>query len=136
MRPDRDPDIFEDVVVLLHDRMVHWHAGIIDGLVDDAKRIGLRHPTEIVYSVRPVLLSAAVNFIDRAHLARFRLSKQIIVVKAPPSRRVAAERLARIRRISAGPRLYIHDTDFDDVTRLGAANKDWTGQDMHAEAFA
>src|SRR5262245_15697981 len=82
---------FEDVVVLLHDRMVDRHAWIVDDLVHDTIRIGLRNPAEVIDRVRPVLLPAGVDLVDRAHLAGLRFSKQIIVMKAPPGRRVAAE---------------------------------------------
>src|SRR4029078_9089229 len=109
MRTDRDADVFENAMVLLNDRMVDRHAGVVDGLVHDTKWVGLRHPAEVIDRTRPVLLSAAVDFVDRAHLARLRFSEQIIVMKAPPRGSVAAKRLARISRIRTRPRLHIHD---------------------------
>ena len=99
-------------------------------------RIGLRRPAEIVDRLRPVALAAGVDFVDRADLARLRVGDQIVVVEAPPRRRVAAERLAGVGRIGARPRLHVHDANFEDVARLGAADIDRTGADVHAEAFA
>ena len=116
--------------------MVDRHARIIDDLVHDAERISLRHPAEIVDRLRPVALPAGVDFVDRANLARLRLGEQILVVEAPPGRRVAAERFARVGRIGARPRLHVHDADFEDVARFGAADIDRTGADVDAEAFA
>ena len=57
-------------------------------------------------------------------------------MEAPPRCRVAAERFPRIGRIGARSRFHIHDTDFDDVARLGAADVDRPGADMHTKAFA
>ena len=136
MRPDRDAHVLEDVVVLLNGRMVDRHARIIDDLVDDAVRIGLRCPAEVINRLRPVALPAGIDFVDRANLARFRVGDQVVVVEAPPRRRVAAERLARIGRIGAGPRLHVHDANFEDVARFGAADIDRTGADVHTEALA
>ena len=116
--------------------MVDWHAWIIDGLVHDSERIGLWRPAEVVDCLRPIALPAGVDFVDRADLARLRFGDQFLVVEAPPSRRVAAERLAGIGGVGAGPRLYVDDADFEDIARLGAADKDRSGADVHAEALA
>src|SRR5262249_15404137 len=91
MGPDRDADVFQDAVVLLNNRMVDRHTRIIDGLMHHTIRIGLRHPAEVIDRTRPVLLSAAVDFVNRAHLAGLRLSEQIVVMKAPPRGSVAAK---------------------------------------------
>ena len=91
MRPDRDAHILEDVVVLLHGRMVDGHARIVDDFVDDAERIGLRRPAEIIDRLRPVALPAGIDFVDRADLARLRLGNQVVVLEAPPCRRIASE---------------------------------------------
>ena len=136
MRPDRDADVLQDVVVLLDGRMVDMHARIVDDLVDDPVRIGLRRPAEVVDRLRPVALPAGIDFVNRANLARFRVSDQVLVLEAPPRRRVAAERLAGISRIGRRPWLHIHDADFEDVARLGAADIDRTGADVHAKALA
>src|SRR3954469_12538068 len=135
VRPDRNAYVLEDAVVLLHGRMIDRHAGIVDGLVLDAERIGLRRPAEIVDRLRPVALSAGVDLVDRDDLARLRLGEQLLVVEAPPRGGIAAERLARIGRIGARARLHVHDADFEDVARLGAADEDRTGADVHPEAF-
>ena len=94
MRPDRHADVLQDAVVLLDRGMIDRHAGIVDGRVHDAERIGLRHPAEIVDGLRPVAFAGGVDLVDRDHLARLRLGQQVVVVKAPPGGRVAAEGLA------------------------------------------
>ena len=91
MRPNRDANVLQDAVVLLHDRVVDRHARVVDDFVDDAVRIGLRHPAEVVDRLRPVALPTGIDFVDRANLARFRIGDQLLVVKTPPGRRVAAE---------------------------------------------
>ena len=116
--------------------MVDRHAGIVDDLMHDTIWIGLWRPAEVVDRLRPVALAAGIDFVDRANLARFRVGGQIVVLEAPPRRRIAAERLAREGRIGAGPRLHVHDANFEDVARLGAADRDRTGADVHTEAFA
>src|SRR3977135_334169 len=60
--------------------MIPRHAGIIDGLVNDAERIGLRRPAEIVDRLRPVALPAGVDLVDGDDLARLRLGCEIVVV--------------------------------------------------------
>jgi hypothetical protein len=57
-------------------------------------------------------------------------------VEPPPCRRVAAERLAGIGWIGAGPRLHVDDAHFENIARLGTADIDRPGADVHAEAFA
>jgi hypothetical protein len=59
-----------------------------------------------------------------------------LTAEAPPSRRVAAERLAGVGGVGAGPRLHVDDADFEDIARLGAADRDRSGADVHAEALA
>ena len=135
MRPDWNAHILQDAVVLLNGRMVDWHARIIDGLMDDAERIGLRRPAEIVDRLRPVALPAGVDLVDGDDLARLRLGDQFLVVEAPPCGGVAAERFADIGRIGAGSRLHVDDADFEDVARLGAADINRPGADVHPKAF-
>ena len=115
--------------------MVDRHARIIDDVVNDAEWIGLWHPTEIVDRLRPVALPASVDFVDCADLARLWFRKQIFVVETPPRRRITPERFASVCRISARPRLYVHDPNFQDVTGLRAADCDRTGANVHAVAF-
>jgi hypothetical protein len=91
MRPNRDANVLEDVVVLLDDRMVDRHAWIIDDIVGDAIRIGLRHPGEVINRLRPIALAGGIDFVDRANLARFRVGDQVLVVEAPPGRRLENE---------------------------------------------
>ena len=57
-------------------------------------------------------------------------------MEAPPGGRVAAERFSGVGWISAWPRLHVHDADFEDVARFGAADIDRSGADMDAKAFA
>ena len=123
-------------MVLLDGLVVDRHAGIVDRLVHDAERIGLRRPAEIVDRLGPVALPGGVDLVDGADLARLRLGDQLLVVEAPPGRRVAAERLAGIGRVGARPRLHVDDAHFEDVAGLGAADVDRAGADVHAEALA
>jgi hypothetical protein len=57
-------------------------------------------------------------------------------VEAPRGRRAAAEQFSGVGGICARPRFHIHDADFEDVARFGAADVDGPGGDMHAKAFA
>ncbi len=123
-------------MILLDRRVVDGHAGIVDRLVHDAERIGLRRPAEIVDRLGPVALPAGVDLVDRADLARLRLGDELLVMESPPCRRVAAERLAGIGRVGAGPRLHVDDADFENIAGLGAADRDRPGADVHAEALA
>ena len=127
---------FRDAVVLLDRAVVDRDAGIVDGLVDHAERIGLRRPLEIVDRLGPVALSGGVDLVDRDHLARFGLGDQLLVMEAPPRRGIAAEGLAGIAGIGRRARLHVHDAHFEDVARLGVADENRTGADMDAEALA
>src|SRR5262249_8904134 len=91
MRPDRNAHVLQDIVVFLDARVINRHARIIDSLVDDAERIGLWCPAEIVDSLSPISLTTGVDFIDRADLAWLRFRNQILILEAPPRRRIAAE---------------------------------------------
>jgi hypothetical protein len=53
--------------------VVDRNPGIIDDAVDDPEGVDLGHPTIIVNRARPIAVGAAIEFIDRDHLARFRL---------------------------------------------------------------
>src|SRR5262249_48060439 len=79
----------------------------------------------LVFIKKPRILrnaSRRARSIDRqlAHRQR-RDGEQIVIVEAPPGRRVAAERLAGVSGVGAGPRLHVDDTDFENVARFGAA---------------
>ena len=136
MRPDRNAHVLQDAVVLLDRAVVDRNAGIVDGLVDHAERIGLRRPLEIVERLGPVALAGGVDLVDRDHLARLGLGQQLLVVEAPPGRGVAAEGLAGIAGIGRRPGLHVHDAHFEDVAGLGIPDEDRTGADMDAEALA
>ncbi len=115
--------------------MVDRDAGVIDRLVYDTGRIGLRRPAEVVDRLRPVSLAARIDLVDGDHLARLGLGQQILVVEAPPGGRVAPEALALVLRIGARPRLDVDDPDLEDVPRLRLADRDRAGADVDAEAF-
>src|SRR5690348_9143204 len=136
MRANGYAHILEHAVILFDQAVVDMHAGIVDDLVHDAERVSLRHPAEIVDGLRPVALAAGVDLVDGDDLARLRLGQQIVVVIAPPRGGVAAEALAGILRVGAGPRLHVDDADFDDVAGLGATEVDRAGADMDTESFA
>ncbi len=134
--PDGHPDVLEHPVVLLHGPMVDRHAGVVDRLVHDPGGIGLRRPAEVVDAFRPVPLAARVDLVDGDHLARLGIGQQLLVVEAPPGRRVAPEALALVLRVGARPRPDVDDPDLEDVSRLGLANRDRARADVDAEAFA
>ena len=96
VRADGDAHVLEDAVVLLDRLVIDGHAGIVDGLVHDAVGIRLRRPLEVVERLGPVALAGRVHLVDGDDLARLRIGQQLLVVKAPPRRRVAAERLALV----------------------------------------
>ena len=135
MRAYRDAHIFQDAVVLLDRGVIDVNTGIVDGLVHDAGRIGLRSPLEIVDCFRPIAFACRVDLVDRDHFARLRLGEQVLVVKAPPCGGVAAESLSGILRIGARPRRDVDDAQLDHVALLGAAHIDRTGADVHAKSL-
>ena len=61
---------------------------------------------------------------------------QLLVVEAPPCRRVAAEGLAGIAGIGRRPGLHVDDAHFEDVAGLGVPDEDRPGADVDAEALA
>ncbi len=136
MRPDRHAHALQHRPVLGDRAVVDRHARIVDDLVDDAVGIGLRHPAIVVDRLGPVLGTARIDLVDGDHLARLRLLDQVVVVKAPPRRGIAAEGLAGEVGIAARPRRQIEDLDLEHVAGLGAAHEDRAGQDMDAKALA
>ena len=136
MRADRHPHIFEDAVVFLDQAVVDRHARIIDDLVDDAERVLLRDPAIIVDRLRPIFFAAGVELVDRDDLARLRLGQQIVVLEAPPRRSIAAKGLALVIGVERAARPDVDNADFEDVAGFGAADRDRTGADVHAKAFA
>ena len=56
-------------------------------------------------------------------------------MEAPPGGCVAAERFSGVSRIRAWARFDVHDADFEDVARFGAADVDGPRADVDAEAF-
>src|SRR5258707_223538 len=136
MRPDRDPYIPEDPVVFRNEAVIDRNPWIVDGVVPDAKGIGLRRPAEVIDCLRPVPISSGIELVDRDHLTRLRLGQQILVVEAPPGGRIAAEGLAFIGWIAAFARLHVEDPDLDDIARRGSANRNRTGTDVNAEPFS
>ena len=136
MRPDRDAHVLQDAVVLLDHAVVDRHARVVDDLVHDAERVLLRHPAEVVDGARPAGRAGRVDLVDGDDLARLRLLEQVLVVEAPPGGGVAAEALAGVLRIGAGPRRDVQDAHLEHVAGLGAAHGDRAGQDVHAQALA
>src|SRR5258708_12836060 len=112
MRPDRNADVLEDAVIFLDRGMVDRHARVIDRLVHHPERIGLRRPAEIVDRLRPVALTGGVDLVDRADLARLRLGDQLLVVEAPPCRRVPAACLAALGPLAAWSHLPVNYAPF------------------------
>src|ERR1700730_15196421 len=78
---------------------------LVDRAVHDAERVGLRPPAVIVDRARPVA-AVVVEFVDRDDLARLRFGNQVVVVGAPPGRRIAAEGAAGKGGIAAGAPLH------------------------------
>ena len=136
MRADRNPHVLQDAVVLLDRGVIDGNAGIVDGLVHDAERVGLRGPSEIIDGFRPVALACRVDLVDCDHFARAGLGDQVLVVKTPPCGRVAAEGLPGILRVGARSRRDVDDAQLDHVTLLRAADIDRTSADVHAKALA
>ena len=123
-------------MVLLDGAVVDRDTWIVDGLVHHAERIRLRRPLKIVDRLCPVALSGRIDLVDGDDLARLRLGHQLLVVEAPPRRRVAAECLSGMGGVRARARLHVHDPQFDHVAGLGVAHVDRTGADVHAESLA
>src|SRR5579883_1826510 len=57
-------------------------------------------------------------------------------MKSPPGRRIAAERFPGIFRVGAWTRFYVDDPHFENIARLSATDKDGSGADVDAKAFA
>src|SRR5208282_101622 len=100
------------------------------------ERIGLRYPAVIVDRTGPVAAFRSIDLIDRDDLARLWLGQQIVVVEAPPCRRIAAESAALERDITAATRYHIENPHLEHVTRFGVTHKDGAGADMNAEPLA
>src|SRR4051794_11374884 len=73
MRADRYAYVLEYAPVLLDRGVVDRHAGIIDDLVHDTERIGLRRPAEVIQRLGEVALTRRVDLVDRNHFALLRL---------------------------------------------------------------
>ncbi len=116
--------------------MVDRHAGIVDDPVHHAKRTGLRHPAVIIDRARPVAAARRIDLVDRDDLARFRLGQEIVVVEAPPCRRIAAKSPAFELRIATGTGPYVDDPHLEYVARRRAMHGNGAGADMNAEPFA
>src|SRR6476659_3354938 len=116
MRTYRNAHILQDAVVLLDRGMVDRNARVVDRFVHYAGRVGLRSPSENVHGFRPVAFAGGVDLVDRDYFARLGLGEQVLIVKAPPSSRVAAESLSRILRIGARPGCDVDNAQLDHVT--------------------
>ena len=115
--------------------VIDAHAGIIDGRMHDAVRIGLRRP-DVVVDRLGERLARGVELEDRDDLARLRLLDQIVIVKAPIRRDVGAETAAGMTGAAARPRPHVENAHLQHVAGLGVLDRDRAGQQMHADAFA
>src|SRR5207247_9774998 len=136
MGADRNARILQDPVVLLNRRVINRHAGVIDDLVHDTKGVRLRGPHEVLDRPLHVPLARGVDLVDRDHLSGFWLRREVFIMKPPPRGRVAAEALALVFGIGAGPRADVDDADLEDIAGLGSADVHGPGADVHAEALA
>ena len=123
-------------MVFLDQQMVDRHSGVVDRAVNDSERVGLRHPAVVIYGARPVAAAGSIDLVDRDDLARLRLGQQIVVLEAPPSRRIAAEGASGEGGIPGAARTHIDDSDFEDVARLGTADMNGAGAEMDAKSLA
>src|SRR5260370_7484486 len=72
--------------------MVDAHPRVVDCGMQNAERIALRRPTEVVGRARAMAaMVLAVDLVNRHDLARLGLTQELLVMKAPPGARVAAE---------------------------------------------
>ncbi len=136
MRPDRHTDALEDLEGLLRLGMIDRQAGIVDGRVRDAERVGDARPAETVDRPGPVALAGGVDLVDGHDLPGLIAGDQVVVVVAPPRRRVAAEGQSLVLGIGAGAGSDVEDAHLQDIAGLGAADRHRAGADMHAEAAA
>src|SRR5258708_30052037 len=117
--------------------MVDARARVVDRGMPNAERIALRRPTEVVGRARVMAaMVLAVDLVDRHDLARLGLSQELLVMKAPAGGGVAAESAAGEVGVGAGTGPHVENTQLDHVARLGIGHGDWSGAEMHAEAFA
>src|SRR3954449_5043902 len=103
MRTYRNPNILQDAVVLFDSGVIDWNSWIVDCFVYNARRVGLRSPSEIIDGFRPVAFASGVHLIDCDHFARLGVGEEILIMKTPPRGRIAAESLSGILRIGARP---------------------------------
>src|SRR5690606_17700668 len=116
--------------------VIDRHAGVIDGVVTHARRIGLRCPAKAVDGTREVVVPRRMQFVDGHHLARARFGEQIVVVVTPPGRGVAAETAPGVLRAAARALTDVHDAYLEHVARLGLFDIYRPGAHMHAKALA
>ena len=57
-------------------------------------------------------------------------------MKAPPGGGITAEGLAFVGWVAARTRLYVEDTNLEDVARFRTVDRDWAGTDVDAKPFA
>jgi hypothetical protein len=136
VRSHGDARVFEDAVLAFDRRGVDRHARVVDGLVTDAERIGLRRPAIPIDSLGGRGIADGLDLIDRHHFALSWLRDEVPILVAPPRRHVAAEQFAAMRLAAAGTRTDIEDADLEHVAGLRAIDVDRTRADMHAEAFS
>src|SRR5262245_61097610 len=114
--------------------MVDRKPRIINRWMQHARWVALRRPAKIVHSVR--MFALPVDLVDRDDLARLWLGQQVVVMKAPPGRRVAAECATEEPGICAGAQPDVENTKLDHIARLSVCDRDRPGAQVDAEPFA
>src|SRR6202051_1497075 len=133
MQPRRNPYIGEHAGPLVDAGVIHRNAWIVHDVVANTERINLRRPAIGINRLRPFRIEVGLE--DGDGFALGRRINQIVVLKAPPRGRVAAERFARKYRIGAGTRPNVDDLYFEHVTGLCAAYVDRPRANVHAKTF-
>lgn len=136
VRANRYAHTLEHAVILGDGRGINRQTGIIDGGMNDAERVGLRRPLIVVHGARPIAFALRVQFVDGYDSALLRLFDQIVVLKTPPGRRVAAETFTAMLCIPARPWAHVDDADFEYVARLSAGHGDGPGANVRSPTGA
>src|SRR5262249_29028144 len=80
----------------------------------------------------PITLTGGIHLIDRDDFARLRFLQHVVVMKAPPGRRIAPETLAFIRGVRAWSWLHVQDTHLEDVARPVTCDRHRSRADMYS----
>src|SRR5260370_23074434 len=94
--------------------MVDAHPRVVDCGMQNAERIALRRPTEVVGRARVIAaMVLAVDLVNRHDLARLGLSQELLVMKAPPAGGVTAASAAGDAGVGAGTAPHVENTQLD-----------------------